>query len=187
MFYVRCIEGRRKIASILLGRISWKVLDILSKWTISLGFFGKSDPFRCTLWGHLTCPKDAAWQFFAVTAGQVPRFPWAKPRGLESNFMCKHQLAQEEAGEARWDLGRSDRLPVWWWFQKTELEHHHHPSPSAPGASPAGGGSSGSRPKRRRSAPSSGSWANCRKTQLNCVYFTIEYLCIFLLPCPRQS
>lgn len=60
-----------------------------------------------------------------LAAGRVPLFPWAKQKALESNFTHNHELAQEEARQARWDLGRRDRLPVRWWFQRTETEYHH--------------------------------------------------------------
>lgn len=106
----------------------------------------KSDPCSCIMWGHLACLKepDPPYQPFAIRRSTCTIFPWAKQKGWESNFLCNHELAEEEAREARWDL-RRDRLPVWWWFQRIETGYHHRPSPqpllNTSCAYPAGGGS----------------------------------------------
>lgn len=91
-------------------------------------------------------------------------FPW----GSDSNSMCNHELVQEEAKQAQWDLDKSDRLGIWWWIQKNR------------GWETWGSDSR----KRRRSAPSSGSSANCRKTQPNQLYLRIKYLHISFSCCP---
>lgn len=94
-----------------------------------LASLGKSDPCMCILWGRLTRPKepDAPYQPFAVRCRTDITFSLGKAEGFRDQFYC--QLVQEEAKEAGWDLGRSDRLPVWWWFRKREAEHHHRASP----------------------------------------------------------